>query len=58
MGNTTLEIDNRVVLNLGIDSDSTTYPKATRRVPKINSIIKRICNGTFKNILTGQLIKG
>lgn len=58
MGNTLLQIDIRVIQNMWIDSDSTTYSKENRRVPKINSVISRICKGNYKNILTWQIYKG
>lgn len=57
MGNTLLEIDQKTYLNMSIDNDSVTYSKSTRRIPKINSVIKRICNGNYENIITGQNIK-
>lgn len=54
MGNTLLEMDTRVVLNLGVSSDSTVYPKTNRRVKKINSVIDRICNWSVVDILAKQ----
>lgn len=56
MGNTLQEIDDRVVLNLWVDSDSNTYAKTSRRIPKINQVIRRICKGRYKNILTEQMM--
>lgn len=50
MPNTLTQIDARVVLNLAVSSDSTTYSQA-RRWSKINSVIKRICDWKIVDLL-------
>lgn len=50
MWNTLTEIDTRLISNLAVSSDSTTYSQSRRRA-KINSVIKRICDGTIVDIL-------
>ena len=55
MPNTLTEIDAKLIVNLAVSSSSTTYP-STRRYGKINSLIRRIANGTVKNIIDGTLI--
>lgn len=50
MGNTLTQIDTKVVKNLAVSSDSTTYSSAVRYA-KINNVIKRVCDGRVVDIL-------
>jgi hypothetical protein len=58
MANTYQEIIKKVYYLLAVDEDSTTYDKATKVKPKINSIIKDICKGRYKSVLDNTIIKG
>lgn len=56
MANYTLQqIDDKVRQKMVIQSDSTTYDRATVRIPKINSVIKAVCRGKYKDVLTKQI---
>lgn len=47
------QIDIKVCANMVIQSDSTTFDRTTVRIPKINSVIRQICKGKYKDIATG-----
>ena len=58
MANTYQEIIKKVYYLLAVDEDSTTYDKATKVKPKVNSVIKDICKGRYKSVLDNTIIKG